>query len=377
MKNGLNVRKSLIGAGLALVLAGQMACSSPSGESGEKSAGAQSSDIIPVSVMPVQTGDFDEVVEATGRVEPIHRAILSAQVSGRIVKSYVELGDFVKKDSPLLLIDPATYQLALDQAEAQVLAAKAAYDKAQADFARNQKLHKTGDISDYIFENSRLQLASADAALQQARAARDLARKRLDDATLRAPFDGQIAAKQFDLGNTAAPGVPVVTLVDIRRLKVKIGVSEQDVVRLRKNQPASLQIDAYPGHTFQGRISAIAPDADMRTRTFPVEIVLTNPAEYPLRAGMVAKVRVQLSQIKGVPMIPTSALVQSAQTRVAFVVRNGKAEKRTLKLGPQKGNRIAVLQGLQPGEKVIVLGQDRVSDGSQVKIVQENKLLPQ
>ncbi|RME01800.1 MAG: efflux RND transporter periplasmic adaptor subunit, partial [Calditrichaeota bacterium] len=241
----------------------------------------------------------------------------------------------------------------------------------------NQKLHKTGDISDYIFENSRLQLASADAALQQARAARDLARKRLDDATLRAPFDGRIAAKQFDLGNTAAPGVPVVTLVDIRRLKVKIGVSEQDVVRLRKNQPASLQIDAYPGHTFQGRISAIAPDADMRTRTFPVEIVLTNPAEYPLRAGMVAKVRVQLSQIKGVPMIPTSSLVQSAQTRVAFVVRNGKAEKRTLKLGPQKGNRIAVLQGLQPGEKVIVLGQDRVSDGSQVKIVQENKLLPQ
>ncbi len=326
---------------------------------------------IPVAVTTVTAEDVVEKIEATGTVEAIHRAVVASQVAGEVIRIAIKPGDRVKRDQLLLQIDPRHYELSFKQAEAQWFSARAAFEKARADFQRNEKLHQTGDISDFVFENSRLQMIAAEANMKVAEAAMELARKQLEETRITAPFDGLISTVHTDLGNTVSPGMPLVTLVDLKQVKITVGVSEKDVARVKKGMPVFVTLEAHPGRRFEGRVAAVGPEADARARTFPVEIRLDNPAGLPLRAGMVARVNIIIKTLKQVPIIPLAALAEKGQSVSVFAVSDGRASKRLITTGPELDDRVAVLQGLRPGETVILLGQEKVTDGSLVKIVQE------
>ena len=326
-----------------------------------------SSKSIPVETHTIQKGTVVDKVKATGTIFPLHDVLVSSETAGTITDVYVEVGDWVQKGAPVVQIDQELKLLALEQAEARSIEAKAAYEKAKKDFERNKKLFRTQDISDYVFENARLQKASAEATHRTAQANVKMARRQLKDARIESPVNGFVAARLVELGGSVALGTPVAKVVDISRVKVKIGVPEKDIVKMNKGQIAIITVDSYPNETFEGTVSSVGPQADLATRTFPVEILVKNP-EYRLKAGMVAKIEIATQTIQQVPLLPKSALLERSGQTLIFVIKNGKAQQRIPQLGLESGDKIALLDGAEAGDEVVILGQENLAQGVEVEV---------
>ncbi len=351
---------------LAILAVVRFGCGeSSSGGSDGKDSGAP---VIPVETVVVQMGAVVDTVRATGTVFPRHDVVISSQTAGTVTAVYIEVGNRVKKGDPLVQVDPEMKELALRQAEARLLEARAAFEKAKRDLERHRKLFESKDISEFVYESARLQKESAEAAYLTAKANVQMARRQLKDARIESPVDGFVAARLVDLGTTVAPGAPVAKVVDIDEVKVKFGVPERDVVKIAKGQVATVRVDALKGRSFTGTVSAVGPQADLATRTFPVEVVVQNP-EHRLKAGMVARVSVAAGSVENLPLIPKSALLERAGETIVFVVQGEVAHKRVPELGLESNGRIAVLAGVEPGDQVVVLGQENLVEGTRVKVV--------
>ncbi len=344
-----------------------LACGSSSGSKDETNGVvADSINGIPVQTHVIQQGEVVDLVRATGTLFPLHDVLISSQTAGTVTEVYAEVGDTVEKGAPLLQIDPELKQLALEQTEANLIQAKAAFEKATKDFERNEKLHKTNDISEYIFESARLQKESAEAAYLTAKATMKMARRHLADARITSPVNGLVAARLVELGSTVAPGVPIAKVVDISHVKMKFGVAEKDIVKIEKGQSATIAVDSYE-QPFSGTVSSVGPQADLSTRTFPVEVSVNNP-KFQLKAGMISKVEIATQTDQNALLLPKSALLERANQTILFVIKNGIAEKRTPKLGIESGDFIAILEGANAGEEVVVIGQENLADGVAVVI---------
>jgi len=334
-------------------------------DEGSNGVEIDSPDHIPVQTHVIQRGEVVDLVRATGTLFPLHDVLISSQTAGTVIKIYVHVGDPVKKGTPLVQIDPELKQLALEQAEANLMQANAAFEKAAKDFARNEKLQKTNDISEYIFESARLQKASAEAAYLTANATVKMARRQLADARITSPVNGLVAARLVELGSTVAPGVPIVKVVDISQVKVKFGVAEKDIVKIEKGQSASVSVDSYEQFFFSGKVSSVGPQANLSSRTFPIEVLIDNP-KLQLKAGMIAKVEIATRTQKDALLLPKNALLERANQTIIYIVKDGTARKRIPKFGIETRDYIAILEGVEAGEEVVVMGQENLADGVEV-----------
>ena len=321
---------------------------------------------IPVQTHVIQQGEVVDLVRATGTIFPLHDVTISSQTAGTVIEVYVEVGARVEKGTPLVQIDPELKQLALEQAEANLMQAKAAFDKATKDFERNEKLHMTNDISQYIFESARLQKKSAEATYLTANANVKIAKRQLKDARIVSPVSGLVAARLVELGSTVAPGVPIAKVVDISQVKVKFGVAERDVVKVEKGQPATISVDSYAQFKFSGQVSSVGPQADLSTRTFPIEVLVDNP-ELKLKAGMISRVEIATQTNEDALLLPKSALLERASQTIIYIIKDGTARKRIPKLGIESGDYITILEGAEAGDEVVVIGQENLSEGVEVK----------
>ncbi|MFQ5636918.1 MAG: efflux RND transporter periplasmic adaptor subunit [bacterium] len=242
-----------------------LSCGNP--EPKEKAtAGEEDSNRVAVETHVVLAGEVADVVKATGTIFPKHDVLISSETAGAIQKVYIELGDWVQKGAPLVQVDPEMKHLALEQATARAAQARAAYEKSQRDFERNEKLLKSQDISEFVFENVRLQKESAEAAYLMAEADVKMARRQLKDTRIVSPVAGFVAHLIAEPGQTVAPGTPIAKVVDISEVKVKFGVPEKDIVKLRKGQEVTISVDSYSGSKFQGTVTAVGPQADLSSR---------------------------------------------------------------------------------------------------------------
>jgi len=321
---------------------------------------------IPVQTHVIQQGEVVDLVRATGTLFPLHDVTISSQTAGTVTEVYVEVGARVEKGTPLVQIDPELKQLALEQAEANLMQAKAAFDKATKDFERNEKLHLTNDISQYIFETARLQNKSAEATYLAANANVKMAKRQLTDARIVSPVSGLVAARLVELGSTVATGVPIAKVVDISQVKVKFGVAEKDVVKVEKGQPATISVDSYEQLKFSGQVSSVGPQANLSTRTFPIEVLVDNP-ELQLKAGMISRVEIATQTNEEALLLPKSALLERAGQTIIYIIKDETARKRIPKLGIESGDYITILAGAEAGDEVVVIGQENLSEGVEVK----------
>ncbi|MFQ5864515.1 MAG: efflux RND transporter periplasmic adaptor subunit [bacterium] len=334
------------------------------GSNGLEEVGDQA---VPVETYTIRAAEVVDKIRATGTIFPLHDVLVSSETAGTITQVYAEVGDLVKKGDVLVQVDEELKQLALQQAAAKLVEAKAAYEKAEKDYERNKQLFENQDISEYIFENARLQKESAYAAYLMAQANKKMAERHLKDARILSPVEGYVAARLVELGSTVAPGTPVAKVVDISLVKVKLGVSEKDIVKISKGQPATIFVDSYPSEEFQGHVAAVGPQAELSTRSFPVEILVEN-SDFRLKAGMLAKVEVATQIRQNVPLLPKSALLERSGQTLIFVIKNGRAQKRIPKLGLESGDKIVLLAGAKAGEEVVILGQENLVHGVQVEV---------
>jgi len=253
--------------------------------------------VVPVKVVALQSGELIESVTATGTTFPLHDAVLSAEVPGTVTRILLEVGQRVEPSQVLVKLDPELKQLAVEQAEAALLEAEAAFEKLSRDLERNEKLFASKDISEFIVENARLQKQSAEAAFLAAQANFKMANRQLRNADIKSPIAGLVAVRLVELGAAVAPGVPIAKVVDISKIKIKFSVAEKDITRMKVGQSLTVSLNAIPGEDFAGKVTAVAPQADLSSRTFQVEGLIDNP-DARIKAGMIAKAGTQ----KGLPI---------------------------------------------------------------------------
>jgi RND family efflux transporter MFP subunit len=181
-----------------------------------------------------------------------------------------------------------------------------------------------------------------------------------------APFAGVVSAKLLSEGALASPTTAVVTLVT-DEVEVVVNVEEARIGQVVQGRPAVLTVSAYPGEEFPAVVAVVAPTADQRSRTFQAKIVPSNPGG-KLREGMFAQVRIRGDERPNAVLVPNAAVVQRSGRSVAFVVVDGRAQLHELQLGLSDGQQTEVLAGLDPGDQLIVAGQETLNDGDAVRL---------
>ena len=354
---------------MLLLFAVTAGCGKNETETAESSEGSEglAEKAVPVRVQTTKKENLVEKVEGSGTIKAIYDVTVSSETSGRVAGIRADVGDWVQRGETIVSVDDELKRLAYSQAEAQLLSAQSAYQKAERDLERFEKLYRQKDISEHELENARLQEQTSRANRDLAQAAASMVKRQLEDAQIKSPISGQVAFRYVELGELVSPGMPVATVVNINQIEIEIGLSEMDVVRVKKGQKVKIKADTYPREEFWGEVSTVGMKADQRTRTFPAEIKASN-SKGKLKPGMVARVEIETQTFSDVVLIPQSSVFHSPNHDFVFVINGDIAHKRTVSLGSREDDRFVVLDGLEDGENLVVEGQNLLDEGIKVEI---------
>jgi RND family efflux transporter MFP subunit len=313
---------------------------------------------IAVRGIVIQPEPFIRTVEGTGVLVGNKEAMVAAEAGGRVLEMKVDVGNRVRAGDAMVHLDDELYKLEADRA-------KIAYDKAKLDLDRMEKLYAEKSISESELENARLGFKGAEVQNR-------MAQKTFNDATIRAPFSGNIAAKLTEVGQMVERGMPVVQLVDINTLKLTVQVSEADINWIKSGETATVIVDAA-NDTLEAKVFAIGSRAVTGSRTFPVELRMTG--HEGLRSGMFARANISTPVMDNGLLLPRVAMLPEMGRMVVYVVRGGKAEKKVVRIITSSGDRLAV-EGVVAGDTVLTFGNQLVSQGTPVNLTLEETRQP-
>jgi RND family efflux transporter MFP subunit len=326
---------------------------------------------ISVNTASSSTGKIDGIMNYTGTVEGINEAVVISQTAGVATKVNLSVGQRVSEGTVLATVENSQQSAGLEQAKAQVLAAESNYEKAQLDLGRVEKLYKDNVATKDNLELSNLNVKSALAQLRSAQAMLKVSEKQHADTYIKATISGFIATKDIDRGGTIAPGMRITKIVDNSKYKVKIMVNENDAAKLEEGKKVTLKIDALPDRNFEGKVSTIGMSSESGMRSYPVEIIIDGKAGKELKSGMFARCEIHSESRPDAILIPEKAVIMNNDgTFSVYVIDNGKATLKQIKLGVKNNGVFEVLSGLEANVKVATEGKERLVEGISVK---ENK----
>jgi RND family efflux transporter MFP subunit len=328
----------------------------------------------PVKVFRAIRQRISEKLFFTGQIEAWTTINIMPDVGGKIAKIYVEEGDRVQRGQLLAELDTRAISLQLEQAKAGYAVAEASYRDAKRNRERMERLKSENAVSEQQFEQVKLAFDAADAQLQQARAALNLANHNLDVSIMEAPFSGVIASKNAEVGDVInplmggfSPSSGVLTLMDFSRVKIQIQVSSQDIVHIQKGMTARLTVDAFPGRIFPGVVSVVNLTADPMTRKFSVQITAKNP-ELSLRPNTFGEVTLEISSHEDALVIPQIAVLEN---KYVFIVNDDNTvARKEISLGLQNTDRVEVIAGIEEKDLVVVEGNYGLEEGSKIEIIE-------
>jgi len=324
---------------------------------------------VPVEVLTVQTRDVQYSLTAVGSLQAQEVIRVPARVAGVIQDVAFHEGDWVTANRVLARIDPERYRLAATRAEAALQEAEAKANEAKAALDKRQAL-RTKDAGWVTMEeltNYQAQLAQAEAAAAALKAAKDQAEKDAHDSEVRAEAAGVIDQKLADTGQYLSAGTAVATMLDSRKLKLSFRVAESDASRLGKEPGITFRVKGIPDKEFHATLFHIGGTSDPGTRMVECLAWVENTGR-ELRPGNFADVTVALETRKGSLVVPQTAVLPTDRGFVGFVLKDeNHVEKRSLRLGlfTQEGS-VEVLDGLKPGDRVIVRGASTLTEDSVV-----------
>jgi RND family efflux transporter MFP subunit len=311
------------------------------------------SGIVTVSGLVAKAEPFTPTIEETGTLVGNRESMIAAQTGGQVMQVFVDLGSKVRQGDPLVRLDDELLRLESERA-------KVAYDKAKMDLDRLDRLYQENSISQSDIENARLGVKGAEVGYQ-------FALKTYNDATIRAPFSGTVAARLTEVGQMVERGMPVAQLVDVSSLKLTVQVSEENIKGVSTGSEVAVAVDAVGG-SFPGKVTAVGSRAMTGSRTFPVEITLAGNDN--LRSGMFARALLPLQTNDAGILLPRAAILPDAGRSVVFVARSKVAEKVPVRLQGSSGDRMAVL-GVSPGDTVLTTGNQALVQGSLINLTLE------
>jgi len=349
---------------LALTLA--VGACSDGGEAAQ-APGAGGSTAMPVEIAVVRTDTVLQEVRSVGSLEAEARVTVRAETSGRVLALEAREGSRVQAGAVLVRLDAAKLQAELDVAEAAEARAETEKQNLSRQLERNRDLLAQGAISPQAFDDLEAAERSADARLREARASLELARERLADATVRAPFAGEVGLRAVDAGDYVEGGDDLFQLVDNDPLEIRFPVPERYLGSLNLGARVELRVRNLPDRLFDGEVVFVSPIVDAVNRTVTVKARVSN-REGLLRSGQFTDVRMELDRRPDAVVVPEEAIVPGRADDAVFVVREGRVSRTSVVLGSRAGDQVEIVEGLAPGDTVVVAGQQRLSDGASVTI---------
>ncbi|MBQ0063824.1 MAG: efflux RND transporter periplasmic adaptor subunit [Prevotella sp.] len=311
----------------------------------------------------------------TATVESDVKNNISPNTPRRIKKIYVDVGDVVRAGQTVALLDVASEDQLNIQLQSQMSAVesqKAQVQLAQSEYNRIEELYKIGGVSKSDFESAQTQLTIQKLLLKQQQNQINTLKSQINQTSqntrLVAPISGVVTARNYDDGDMYA-SLPILTVEQLNPIKMKVNVSESYFSLLKNGMSASIDLDAYQGEVFSGKVTTIYPAIDQATHTFVVEITITNH-DNKVRPGMFGRARLALG-VEERCVIPDAALVKQvgAGDRYVYVYKDGKVTYQKIELGKHLGDKYEILNGVKDGDQVVIAGQARLANGREVEVV--------
>ena len=319
------------------------------GSKTSKTAQQPEVEVIPtVSVQSVSSRDVAQTATYTSTVQAYVKNNIAPQMTGRITKINVEIGDFVKKGQVLAEIDKASLQQAQLQLHNQ-----------ETELERLRALYNAGGLSKSDLEAIELSYNVLKTQVENL----------IENTVLCSPIDGVVTARNYDVGDMYAMSAPIYTVEQIKPVKLLVAISESEYTKVKKGDSVEITADALPGEVFYGKVGKIYPTIDAATRTFTAEVVVKNEKNL-LRPGMFARALVNFGSNHNV-VIPDVAVVkqQGSGERFVYVLNNvGTVTYQKVVLGRRMGTEYEVLEGLQDGATIVTGGMIRLKDGVKVSV---------
>lgn len=345
-----------IGAGILIVLAIVFTLMQNKKTIEEKNANNLVQKVFPVSVIAVRDTQITGELSLVGTVMANNDVNVTSETTGRITKCNIRVGQRVTAGSVLFEVDDELKLAQLRTAEAQ-------FDKARKDSVRSAYMLKEKTIPQAQWDQVELQYRLAEQQFVAARRA-------YNDTRIKSPISGIVAARYADVGtmvNNMQSGTVVATVVDISTLKVRLQVAEKDVIHMNSGDAIRINSELFDGESVKGSITSISAKGD-EAHTYAVEVTLGSHAA--LRPGMFARVAFAQKDNRRSIVVPRESIVGSLTNSAVYVVRNDKAELRTVVLGADMNGMVEVRSGLQAGENIIRTGLNTISNGAAVRIVE-------
>ena len=322
-----------------------------------------------VSATKAETSDWQPKIDAVGTLRAVRGAELSLEVPGVVETISFQSGDEVKAGQVLLILRKEDEEARLQSLEATAQLAQITYD-------RDLKQLKAQAISQAIVDND-------EANLRNARAQVAVQKAILDKKTLRAPFDGKLGLRQVDLGQFLAAGAMIATLQSMNPIYVDFLLPQQAVAQIAVGDKVRARIDAFPGQTFGGEITAINPKIETSSRNVQVRATLPNP-DQKLMPGMFAAVELDTGAPQRLVTLPQTAVSYNPYGSLVYIVddkgkgADGKPELTARQVfvttGATRGDQVAILKGVSEGDTVVTSGQIKLRNG--VPVVVDNRAVP-
>ncbi len=336
----------------------------------------------PVGVTNAARGDIAITLNALGTVTPLATVTVRPQVGGQILRFAFQEGQMVKAGDLLAEIDPRPFRAALDQARGVLEHDRATLANAQVDLKRDQALYATKAVSDQVLATQAALVRETEATVKSDAANVEAAAINLAYTRITSPVAGRVGLRQVDVGNLVQAGQTngIVVVTQLQPISVLFALPEDniDAVMAQVHAGATLSVAAYDrGQSVKlatGTLATVDNQIDTTTGTVKLRAMFDNQAN-ELFPNQFVNVRLLVNTLHGQTYVPASAIERGAQGAFVYVVQSDKTvAMRTVTLGPQDGDHVAILKGLNPGETVVTDGADRLRDGAEVTIPKGGKI---
>jgi membrane fusion protein, multidrug efflux system len=317
---------------------------------------------VAVTIAEAKSEVIPNLLTAVGDLASVHQVNVTSDVSGRITEILFQAGANVKAGTPLLQLFDGPEQADLASFKAQSTMAQLSLERAKQLAARQFGAQVTVDQAQSLFDQANAGIAKTQAIISQK--------------LVRAPFDGELGVRKVEVGQYLTAGTQIVSLTDLSELYANFTITEKDSGQLKVGQIVRIKVDAYPGRTFEGKITTIEPQIATDTRNIRVQATIANP-ERILKPGMFATTTVVLPDKPPVITVPETAVDYTLYGDSVYLIsekkeEDGKTSLTATRSFVQTGNRIEgraeVLKGLKPGDRVVAVGQLKLQSGSAVTI---------
>jgi multidrug efflux system membrane fusion protein len=317
---------------------------------------------VAVSAAEAKSEVVPNLLTAVGGLAAVHQVDVSADVNGRVTEIKFEPGTHVEAGTPLVQLFDAAEQGDLASFKAQATVAQLSLDRAKQLASRQFGPQATVDQAQAAYDQAMAGIAKTEALISQK--------------LVRAPFSGDLGVRKVEVGQYLTAGTAIVSLTDLSELWANFTVTEKDSGNLKVGQPVRLKVDAYPGRTFDAKITTIEPQISTDTRNIRVQATISNP-EKILKPGMFVTTTVVLPDKPAVVTVPETAVDYTLYGDSVFVItekkeEDGKTSLSAVRTFVQTGNRVEgrveIVKGVKPGDKVVAVGQLKLQSGAAVSI---------